>query len=193
MVDDPIDADEPSEPTGGPARDDEGSKTDEGSGLEPDTPSDDTATTAEEGETRNDPAVDPTEIDAPIVLFDGVCNLCTGFVQFLIPRDSDGRFRFASLQSDVGERLLEEHALESDALDSIVLVEGDDVYVKSAAVIRIASILGGIYALARPLRYLPRRLRDWGYDLVAANRYRLFGKKDQCMMPSEDVRSRFLD
>ncbi|THE65699.1 thiol-disulfide oxidoreductase DCC family protein [Salinadaptatus halalkaliphilus] len=131
--------------------------------------------------------------DEPIVLFDGVCNLCTGFVQFLIPRDPEGRFHFASLQSDIGDQLLERHDLERHGLDSIVLIEGDDIYVKSAAVVRIASILGGIYALARPLAYLPRRLRDWGYDIVAANRYRIFGQKDQCMMPSEDVQSRFLD
>ncbi|WP_265109490.1 thiol-disulfide oxidoreductase DCC family protein [Halosolutus halophilus] len=129
----------------------------------------------------------------PIVLFDGVCNLCTGFVQFLIPRDPEGRFHFASLQSDVGEALLADHGLDGHGLDSIVLIEGDDAYVKAAAVIRIASILGGIYALARPFAYLPRRVLDWGYDVVAANRYRLFGKKDRCMMPSEDVQDRFLD
>ena len=129
----------------------------------------------------------------PIVLFDGVCNLCTGFVQFLIPRDPEGQFKFASLQSDVGEQLLAEHDLDTERLDSIVLVDGDDVYVKSSAVIRIASHLGGVYALARPLRFLPRALRDWGYDIVAANRYRVFGKKDQCMMPTEDIQSRFLE
>ncbi|WP_138004515.1 thiol-disulfide oxidoreductase DCC family protein [Halalkalirubrum salinum] len=129
----------------------------------------------------------------PIVLFDGVCNLCTGFVQFLIPRDPEGQFKFASLQSDVGEQLLAEHDLDTERLDSIVLVDGDDVYVKSSAVIRIASRLGGVYALARPLRFLPRALRDWGYDIVAANRYRVFGKKDQCMMPTEDIQSRFLE
>ncbi|ARS89755.1 thiol-disulfide oxidoreductase DCC family protein [Natrarchaeobaculum aegyptiacum] len=131
--------------------------------------------------------------DDPIVLFDGVCNLCTGFVQFLIPRDPAGRFHFASLQSEVGEHLLAEHGLDDHDLDSIVLIEGKKVYVKSGAVIRIAAILGGVYALARPLRFLPRRLRDWGYDVVAANRYRIFGQKDQCMMPTEDVQSRFLD
>ncbi len=136
---------------------------------------------------------DEIPAEDPIVLFDGVCNLCTGFVQFLIPRDPEGVFHFASLQSDVGDRLLEDHGLASDELDSIVLIEGDDVYVKSSAVIRIGAILGGVYTLARPLQYLPRRLRDWGYDVVAANRYRLFGKKDQCMMPTGDVRSRFLD
>jgi len=136
---------------------------------------------------------DEIPAEDPIVLFDGVCNLCTGFVQFLIPRDPEGVFHFASLQSDVGDRLLEKHGLASDELDSIVLIEGDDVYVKSSAVIRIGTILGGVYALARPLQYLPRRLRDWGYDVVAANRYRVFGKKDQCMMPTGDVQSRFLD
>ncbi len=129
----------------------------------------------------------------PIVLFDGVCNLCTGFVQFLIPRDPEGQFKFASLQSAVGEQLLTEHGLDTEQLDSIVLVDGDDVYVKSSAVIRIASRLGGVYTLARPLRFLPRVLRDWGYDFVAANRYRVFGKKDQCMMPTEDIQSRFLE
>ena len=129
----------------------------------------------------------------PIVLFDGVCNLCTGFVQFLVPRDPDGRFHFASLQSDVGEALLADHDLAEQDLDSIVLIEGETVYVKSAAVLRIGSILGGIYTIARPLSYLPRRLRDWGYDAIAANRYRLFGKKDQCMMPTEDLQARFLE
>jgi predicted DCC family thiol-disulfide oxidoreductase YuxK len=131
--------------------------------------------------------------EEPIVLFDGVCNLCAGFVQFVVPRDDEGVFHFASLQSDVGQRLLDEHGLGDHDLDSIVLIEGDDVYIKSAAVLRIGAILGGIYTLARPLQYLPRQLRDWGYDIVAANRYRLFGKKDQCMMPTGNVQERFLD
>ncbi|MDG5817987.1 thiol-disulfide oxidoreductase DCC family protein [Natronococcus sp. A-GB7] len=131
--------------------------------------------------------------DAPIVLFDGVCNLCAGFVQFIVPRDDEEVFHFASLQSDVGQRLLTDHGLAEDHLDSIVLIEGEDAYVKSAAVLRIGEHLGGVYALGRPLRYLPQRLRDWGYDVVAANRYRVFGKKDQCMMPTGNVQERFLD
>lgn len=131
--------------------------------------------------------------DAPIVLFDGVCNLCAGFVQFIVPRDPNGEFHFASLQSEVGQQLLADHGLADHDLDSIVLLEGDDAYVKSAAVIRIADLLGGVYTLARPLGYLPRRLRDRGYDVVAANRYRIFGKKEQCMLPTGDVRARFLE
>ncbi|WP_255167775.1 thiol-disulfide oxidoreductase DCC family protein [Natrononativus amylolyticus] len=131
--------------------------------------------------------------DHPIVLFDGVCNLCNGFVQFIVPRDPEGRFHFASLQSDVGRQLLAEHDLPTDELESIVLIEGDDCHVKSAAVIRIATKLGGIYRLLGPCRFLPRRVRDWAYEFVAARRYRWFGEKDQCMMPTGDVRTRFLE
>ncbi|OVE83462.1 thiol-disulfide oxidoreductase DCC family protein [Natronolimnobius baerhuensis] len=136
---------------------------------------------------------DEIPTDAPIILFDGVCNLCAGFVQFIVPRDPEGIFHFASLQSEVGQELLAAHGLVDHDLDSIVLLEGDDAYVKSDAVFQIAERLGGIYALARPLKYLPRRLRDWGYDVVAANRYRIFGQKDQCMMPTGDVQTRFLE
>ncbi|AFO58868.1 thiol-disulfide oxidoreductase DCC family protein [Natrinema sp. J7-2] len=133
--------------------------------------------------------------DGPIILFDGVCNLCNGFVQFVLPRDTEGQFRFASLQSDIGTALLAEHDLPTDDLESIVLIEGEDSYVKSDAVIRIARLLGGPYALLGPFRFLPRRLRDRAYDFVAARRYRWFGKKEQCAMPPADVdvSARFLE
>ncbi|ELY78385.1 thiol-disulfide oxidoreductase DCC family protein [Natrinema pallidum] len=133
--------------------------------------------------------------DGPIILFDGVCNLCNGFVQFVLPRDTEGQFRFASLQSDIGTELLAEHDLPTDDLESVVLIEGEDCYVKSAAVIRIANRLGGVYRLLGPFRFLPRRLRDGVYDFVAARRYRWFGKKDQCAMPPADVdaSARFLE
>ncbi|ELY90986.1 thiol-disulfide oxidoreductase DCC family protein [Natrialba taiwanensis] len=129
----------------------------------------------------------------PIVLFDGVCNLCNGFVQFLVPRDTDEQFYFASLQSDTGQKLLAEHGLPTDELESIVLIEGDDCYVKSDAVLRIAALLGGIYRLLSPFRFVPRLIRDRVYELVAANRYRLFGKKDRCLMPTGNVQQRFLE
>ncbi|MXV63603.1 DUF393 domain-containing protein [Natronorubrum sp. JWXQ-INN-674] len=130
---------------------------------------------------------------APIVLFDGVCNLCHGFVQFIVPRDTDGQFHFASLQSEVGQELLAEHGLENHDLDSVVLIEGGDAYVKSGAVIRIAQHLGGVYRLLGPTRFLPRRFRNWVYDLVAEHRYRIFGKKEQCMMPTGNVQERILE
>ncbi|WP_408958339.1 thiol-disulfide oxidoreductase DCC family protein [Natrinema sp. 74] len=138
---------------------------------------------------------DATSGDNPVILFDGVCNLCNGFVQFLLPRDTDGIFRFASLQSDVGKELLADHGLPTDELESIVLIEGDDWYVKSGAVIRIAQLLGGVYGLLGPCRFLPRAIRDRAYDFVAARRYRWFGEKDQCAMPPADVdvNARFLE
>jgi len=134
-----------------------------------------------------------TPEDGPIILFDGVCNLCSGFVQFVVPRDPGGTFRFASLQSDVGKELLGEHDLPTDELESIVLIEGEESYVKSSAVIRIATLLGGVYALLWPFQFLPRFVRDRAYDFVADNRYRWFGKKDQCMIPDGDVQSRFVE
>jgi predicted DCC family thiol-disulfide oxidoreductase YuxK len=129
----------------------------------------------------------------PVVLFDGVCNLCNGFVQFVIPRDPDGTLKFASLQSDVGQELLVAHDLPTDSLNSLVFVENGDCYVKSAAVARIAAHLNGLYPLLSVLNYLPRPIRDRAYDFVAARRYQWFGQKDQCMMPTGDVQSRFLE
>lgn len=128
----------------------------------------------------------------PVVLFDGVCNLCTTTVQFLIRRDPEGLFRFAPLQSDVAQELLAERGLADHDLDSIVLIEGEETYVKSDAAIQVGVRLGGIYRLLGPTKYLPRLLRDAVYDLVATYRYRVFGKRDRCMMPTEENKRRFL-
>ena len=130
--------------------------------------------------------------DGPVVLFDGVCNLCNGVVAFLVPRDTEGRLLFAPLQSDAGQELLARHGMPTEEFDSIVLVEGERAYTKSDAVIRIAELLGWPYRLARLGRVLPRGVRDWLYDLVAEHRYAVFGRKDRCMVPDEDVRDRFL-
>ena len=127
------------------------------------------------------------------MLFDGVCNLCSGFVQFVAPRDPDERFAFASLQSDVAQELLADHDVDPTALESILLIEGDSAYVKSDAILRIGYHLGGIYRLGWPLRVLPTRFRNWWYDFVANRRYRWFGKKDQCTIPDGDLESRFIE
>lgn len=127
-----------------------------------------------------------------VLLFDGVCNLCNGLVQFLLPRDRAGRLRFAPLQSDPGRALLARHDLPTASLETVVLVDGDRAYTKSAAAIRVAELLGWPYRLASVGRILPRRVRDWLYDVVAANRYDWFGRQDQCMVPDEDVSDRFL-
>lgn len=130
--------------------------------------------------------------EQPIILFDGVCNLCEGFVQWVIRRDPDAIFQFAPLQSDVGERLLAECGLDGDPLEGVVLVEDSRCYRKSDAVIRVAALLGFPYALLGPTRFAPRLLRDLIYDFVADRRYGWFGKKDACMMPTPDIRERFL-
>ena len=128
----------------------------------------------------------------PVLLFDGVCNLCNGLVRFLVRRDPAGRIRYASLQSEAGQALLARAGLPEDP-DTVVLVEGDRAYTKSAAVVRVAELLGWPYRLLRVARLLPRRLRDAGYDVVAANRYDWFGRRERCMVPDDDVRDRFLD
>jgi predicted DCC family thiol-disulfide oxidoreductase YuxK len=125
-------------------------------------------------------------------LFDGVCTLCNSAVQFIIPRDPEGHIRFAPLQSAPGKALLSGHGLDPGALDSVVLIEDGNVYQKSAAVIRVAELLGWPYRAARIGRLLPPAVLDQLYDIVAASRYDIFGRKDQCMVPSDDVSDRFL-
>jgi predicted DCC family thiol-disulfide oxidoreductase YuxK len=127
-----------------------------------------------------------------VILFDGVCNLCNGFVQFVIARDPAGRFQFAALQSDSARRLLARLDGFSGVRDSVVLVDGGRVYTRSSAVLRIARGLRFPWPLARALIVVPRPLRDWVYDLVARHRYRWFGRKDVCMMPTTEMRARFL-
>ncbi len=133
-----------------------------------------------------------TDADAPVILFDGVCNLCEGFVQWVIRRDPDAIFRFAPLQSEVGADLLAGCDLRGDPLEGIVLVEDGGCYRKSEAVIRVAVRLGWPYRLLEPLLIVPQAPRNFVYDFVANRRYGWFGRKEACMRPSEDIRDRFL-
>jgi predicted DCC family thiol-disulfide oxidoreductase YuxK len=128
----------------------------------------------------------------PIVLFDGVCNLCNGAVQFILRRDPAGRFRFASLQSPAGEALQTRLGIDPKALDSIVLVEGERWYRESDAALRIASRMSGAWKALGVLRVIPRPLRDPVYRWVARNRYRWFGKQETCWLPTPELRGRFL-
>jgi predicted DCC family thiol-disulfide oxidoreductase YuxK len=127
------------------------------------------------------------------VLFDGVCNLCNGAVNFIIDRDPSGYFRFAPLQSDVAERLLAETDAADATLDTIVLVEDGTAYVRSTAALRIARRLSGPWPLFYAFLAVPRPLRDAVYDWVAAHRYRWFGRREQCRVPTPDLKARFLD
>jgi predicted DCC family thiol-disulfide oxidoreductase YuxK len=128
----------------------------------------------------------------PILLFDGVCNFCNGAVNFIIDHDRSGRFRFASLQSDVGRALLAEHGLGSLPLSTMVLIDEGRVYMDSDGVLRTAKRLGGPFTLLVPFLLVPRRLRDAAYRAFARQRYRLFGRSDQCRVPTPEVRARFL-
>jgi predicted DCC family thiol-disulfide oxidoreductase YuxK len=130
--------------------------------------------------------------DHAIVLFDGACNLCTSTVQFIIKRDPHGYFTFASLQSTIGRTLLEEYGLPPDALDTFVVVEGSRCFTRSDAALRVAQHLSGGWALLRGLSLIPKPMRDWGYTVIARNRYRWFGTHETCIVPSRDILDRFL-
>ncbi|KIL73288.1 thiol-disulfide oxidoreductase DCC family protein [Bacillus badius] len=127
----------------------------------------------------------------PVILFDGECNFCDSSVQFIIKNDPQGLFHFASLQSDTGQELLNKHNVPSD-IDSMILIEGDKVYYKSAAALRICRHLRGAWKLLYTFIIVPRPIRNAAYDFIAKNRYKWFGKKESCMLPSPSVRARFI-
>jgi len=130
---------------------------------------------------------------ASILLFDGVCHLCHGAVQFILRRDPHGRIHFASLQSGKGQELLAGFPY-ADSLQSVVLIENGVLYTKSDAVLRAGRKLRGAWpALSRAGMLLPRRLRDAVYDWIARNRYRWLGRAEQCMLPAPEIKSRFLE
>ena len=127
-----------------------------------------------------------------IVLFDGVCNFCDRSVNFIIERDPGGYFKFAPLQSEIGEKLLAENGVDKVETDSVVLIEDGKVYTHSTAALRVARRLEGAWKWFYYLIFVPRPIRDAFYKIFAKYRYRLFGKKDECMLPSPEIRARFL-
>ena len=126
-----------------------------------------------------------------IILFDGECNFCDSSVQFIIKRDPRGHFKFASLQSALGTEIREKFATPED-MDSLILVEDNQIYYKSTAALRIAKELNGLWKYCYIFRFVPRPVRDAIYDVVAKNRLKWFGTKESCMLPSPEVRSRFI-
>ena len=130
--------------------------------------------------------------DQRIILFDGVCNLCNGFVQFVIQHDPAGQFKFTSLQSDKGQELLKNLPDAYRQIDSVVFLENGRFYQKSAAALRIIRRLSGAWPLLYVLMILPPFLRDWLYSFVARNRYRWFGQQESCMLPTPELKARFL-
>ena len=169
-------------------------------GEEPRTPPDDPGRDAgrsDEGgdalDTDRPPEEIVDDIDRPVLLFDGVCNLCNWSVRTIVRLDREGNVLFAPLQSDVGRELLSRVGMDPDYFDSVVLVDGEDHYTKSEAVLRVCRLLDGPVPLLYPLVYLPGGLRDGAYDLVGEYRYEVFGKQEECPVPEAEVRERFLE
>jgi predicted DCC family thiol-disulfide oxidoreductase YuxK len=127
-----------------------------------------------------------------IILFDGVCNFCNWSVQFVMNRDAQKQFYFASLQSDTGQALLERVGLKDSDIDSVVFIQGEKAYVKSSAALKIAGQLDGWVKVLGIFRIIPSFISDFVYDIIAANRYRWFGKREHCMIPSKEQRAQFL-
>ncbi|MDO8366298.1 MAG: thiol-disulfide oxidoreductase DCC family protein [Saprospiraceae bacterium] len=128
----------------------------------------------------------------PTLLFDGVCNLCNASVQWILKRDPRGKFRFAALQSEVGQQLLKQHGLESGHFDTVVLAVGDRIFMRSDAPLEIVRRLGGLWTLLYFFKILPRPLRDAVYNFIARNRFRWFGRREECMLPRPEWKERFL-
>lgn len=129
----------------------------------------------------------------PIVLYDGICNLCSGVVAFTLRRDRRGILRYAALQSDIGKRLLFENGFAQELPDTFILIENGRAFTKSSAALRLARHLGGGFRLLSGLLIIPRPMRDAVYTFVANNRYRWFGQRESCMLMRPEYRERFLE
>lgn len=132
--------------------------------------------------------------DKKILLFDGVCNLCNESVLKIIRYDNKDIFRFVSLQSDFGQQITNHLGIDTSTIDSVILYEpGVSYEIKSTAALNIMFEFGGIWKLTRVFGYLPEGFRNFIYDYIARNRYKWFGKKEQCMIPTPELKSKFLD
>jgi len=138
------------------------------------------------------PSHEETDAGQAVILFDGVCNLCNGWVRFVIKRDPSGYFRFAPLQSGAAAHLLEARGSGPQDLSSVIVIEDGQVFERSTAILRIASRLRGPWPLFARLAAVPTPIRDRVYRWVASNRYRWFGRRDTCMIPTPELQSRFL-
>ncbi len=127
-----------------------------------------------------------------IILFDGVCNLCNGAVQFIIKWDHKKRFKFASLQSDSGQELLKSYGENTKSFESLIFIDRGTVYKKSTGALRIGRLLGGMWPLVGLGLVIPGILRDPVYTAIAMSRYQFFGKQDSCMIPQKEILDRFL-
>lgn len=127
-----------------------------------------------------------------ILLFDGVCNLCNRLVIFIIKRDHGRKLKFVPLQSPMGQSLIKTHGLVADDIDSVVFISGANHFLKSSAVLNVLKEIGGGWKMFYWLIISPTFIRDYFYDVIARNRYRIFGKRNTCMVPTPDLASRFI-
>ena len=130
--------------------------------------------------------------DKPIILFDGVCNLCSGSVQFILKRDKEKKFTFASLQSTTGQKLLSQFNLPNDTFNSFVLYQDGRMYTRSTAALKLFQQLRG-WKWVKMFWIVPKFIRDAVYNLIAKNRYKWFGKKNECWLPTPALKERFLE
>jgi predicted DCC family thiol-disulfide oxidoreductase YuxK len=128
----------------------------------------------------------------PVILFDGVCNLCNESVQFIIKHDEEALFKFASLQSVAGQELLQQYQLPTSDLNSFVLIDNGKAFTKSTGALLVVKKLNGTVKLLYGLKIVPAFIRDLLYQFIARNRYKWFGKKQSCMLPTSALQSRFL-
>jgi predicted DCC family thiol-disulfide oxidoreductase YuxK len=130
--------------------------------------------------------------DKEIILFDGVCNFCNSSINFIIDHDPSKKFRFASLQSPIGQELLKKHHLDTQAFDSVILLKNNHLYQRSSASLEIVKSLSGAWKYLAVLQILPSAWLDFFYVLVAKNRYKIFGKSETCRMITPELKERFL-
>lgn len=134
------------------------------------------------------------EKDKKLILFDGICNLCNSSVLYVIKNDKKDRFRFAPIQSEFGQNLIEKYGVNTEKTDSILLyTEENGIDYKSTAALKIAYYLGFPNSLLSIFLIIPLFIRNWVYDYIAKNRYKWFGKKESCMIPTPELKSKFLD
>lgn len=127
-----------------------------------------------------------------LILFDGVCNLCNTWVQWVLKRDKHAQFRFAALQSDTGRQLLMQYSLNPDNIDTVVLIDNNRAYTHSDVALRVASRIGGIWSATAIFYIFPRSFRNIVYNWIARNRYRWFGRQSECWLPRPEWKERFV-
>jgi predicted DCC family thiol-disulfide oxidoreductase YuxK len=132
-------------------------------------------------------------LEKKIILFDGVCNLCNASVQYIIKKDKKDVFRFVALQSDLGQKITKHIGVDTSNLDSIILYEpGKAYYYKAEAALKIATSFGGFYSILKLFTFIPNAISNTVYDYIAKNRYKWYGKKESCMIPTPELKSKFL-